>query len=675
VEPTAHDLEDTYLPAFRAAITEGHADSIMCAYNAIDGAPACASDMLLGKYLRGAWKFQGYVVSDCDAVADVARGHHYAADNEHAAAASMEAGTDLDCGNAYNTLGDAVRQGVMPESVLDASLVRLFTARMKLGMFDPPEVVAYAQIPYSDVNSAAHRALALKAAQESIVLLQNRSGFLPLKNPEKILVVGPTAEIIPAIEGNYTPTAPNPVLPLAGIEKQFPQAVVKYAAGSVLAAGVRATVPSNVLHPDATAVVGGLRGEYFDNVDLSGGPMLTRIDRNISFDWSHAPPVAEFGAAPYSVRWSGEIVPPGAGQYVFGFRGVPLQRRGVVNKISSVKIFIDDKLVVDSTTGAQSSEYEFADADEHALRIEYVSYAGNAEHDDVSFDWLPPAQPLLEQAVEAAKQTDVVVAFVGLSPDLEGEEMNVHVDGFDGGDRTDINLPDVQEKLLEAVKATGKPLVVVLTTGSAIALNWADEHADAVMEAWYDGEEAGTAIAQTLAGENNPAGRLPVTFYRDVKDLPAFTDYAMKNRTYRYFNGPVLYPFGYGLSYAKFRYTGLRLSSASIAAGAGVTASVTIQNTSAIAGDEAAELYVQAPGAEAGVHPFLAGFVRVHLEAGERKLVSIPLTARELSRVDETGDRWVKAGKYSINVGGGQPGFSPMEKSVLQVHGEKKLEK
>jgi beta-glucosidase len=331
-----------------------------------------------------------------------------------------------------------------------------------------------------------------------------------------------------------------------------------------------------------------------------------------------------------------------------------------------LRIFVDDKQVYDFDEGKPGFDVDFADTKPHAIRLEYVRtyYDRN-----LALQWIPPAQPLLDAAVQSAKQADAVVAFVGLSPDLEGEEMNVHVAGFDGGDRTEIGLPATQENLLKALKATGKPLIVVLTSGSAIAANWANENADAVLEAWYSGQAGGTAIAETLAGTNNPSGRLPVTFYRDVKDLPSFTDYSMRNRTYRYFNGPVLYPFGYGLSYTTFAYSEAKLSASEVHAGLPATASVAVRNSGKVAGEEVVQLYVAAPG-DAGVeHPSLAGFTRVQLAPGESKRVSIDVDPRWISRVDDKGERHIQAGDYTLWLGGGQPGKSAGAEVKLRVDG------
>ncbi|MGD0158143.1 MAG: glycoside hydrolase family 3 C-terminal domain-containing protein [Terracidiphilus sp.] len=667
VDVSDHDLEDTYLPAFRATIVEGHADSIMCAYNAIDGAPACANTMLLQQHLRDNWGFRGYTVSDCDAVGDIDRGHHFAANAEEASAAAVKAGTDLDCGRTYAALTKAVGEHLLTEADIDAALVRLFTARMRLGMFDPPAAVPFNAIPYSEVNSAAHRELALQAARESIVLLENRNGTLPLKpSIRRIAVIGPTADLLESIEGNYNGTAPQPVSPLNGLRKEFGAANVIYAPGSVLAAGSPAPIPSAYLRTDESLKTEGLKGEYFDNEEFKGAPRLVRVDTKINFDWNRVTPVADFPGKSFAVRWTGELLPPAAGKYVLSVRGPrPVNALAMTGETGGtqgraekmpdrVRLYVDGKLVLtmDSHGGPAEARLSFADTKPHSIRVEYVHLPDDRI---VDLNWEPPANSLLGPAIDAAAKSDAIVAFVGLSPNLEGEEMNVHVDGFDGGDRTQIELPEQQEHLLDALGATGKPLIVVLTSGGALAVPWAREHADALLEAWYPGEEGGDAIAETLTGKNNPAGRLPVTFYAATGDLPAFTDYSMKNRTYRYFRGRVLYPFGYGLSYSQFSFGPAHLSGSSIQAGAHVTLTVEVSNTSKRDGDEVAELYITPTQTSVTPHLELEGFKRIHLRAGETRQVRFTLDARQLSEVDEKGNRAVVPGDYSIFVGGGQP--------------------
>ena len=675
VDISGHDLEDTYLPAFRAAIMEGKADSIMCAYNAIDGFPACASDMLLQQHLRDAWKFNGYVVSDCDAIADINHGHHFAPDNEHASAAAVKAGTDLDCGGAYKALVAAVRQGVITEAGIDTAVERLFTARFRLGMFDLPEQVAFNRIPLSANNTAASRQLALQAARESIVLLKN-NGALPLnRNVHTIAVVGPTADMLEVLEGNYNGTPRHPVTPLEGMRKRFGSiAKVTYSAGSILVEGLSTPIPAMYLRPSASSTEQGLKAEYFDNVDFSGAPKVVRIDRKINFDWNRIAPAEGLPVNRFAVRWTGELVPPAAGEYTIGFRGprgvIPFGPGGAAVKpgappLVRYRLYVDDKLLLDSKSQSAGMKMTFADTQPHRIRLEYIHVA---DERFIDLEWQPPASALLEPALQAATAADVVVVFVGLSPNLEGEEMNVHADGFDGGDRTNITLPAAQESLIEALGHTGKPLIVVLTSGSAVTSVWAQEHAAAMLEAWYPGEEGGTAIADTLAGDSNPSGRLPVTFYRAVGDLPPFASYAMGNRTYRYFTGPVLYPFGYGMSYSKFAYSGLKLSADSLQAGDKLTATVVVHNTSQREGDEVAELYLKTPKTNVSPQLALEGFMRLHLKAGESKQIEMQLDARQMSQVDKDGKRSVVPGTYTLSIGGGQPDAVSTDGVTAQYH-------
>ena len=533
VQVSKHDEEDTYLPAFRAAVTEGKAESVMCAYNRVNGQPACANTFLLQDTLRGAWKFNGYVVSDCDAVVDIFQGHHFAKCQAEAAADAIKTGMDNECADYttivkdmhdYQPFIDAVKQGLLTEADIDVTLKRLFTARMRLGMFDPPNTVPYANTPESEIDSTPHRALALKTAQKSMVLLKN-DGALPLREGiKKILVVGPLAESTEVLYGNYSGTPSHAVSVLEGIRKQFPRARVSYEPGT----------------------------SFLSEKPVSGDPLIA--------------------------------------------------------------------------------------------------------------------------AVSAARKADVIVAVVGITSKLEGEEMKVDVPGFRGGDRTNLNLPEDESALLGALKGSGKPLVVVLMNGSALAVNWANEHANAIVEAWYSGEEGGTAIAQTLAGVNNPAGRLPVTFYKGVEQLPEFDDYAMKNRTYRYFTGEPLYGFGHGLSYTTFEYSGLKLSNTSLQAGDPLDVEVDLKNTGSRDGDEVAELYISFPKLAGAPLRALRGFNRVSLKAGEQKHVKVTLSPRDLSYVNEAGDRFVSAGDYLITVGGGQPGTgAPHAETHLTIQGEQKL--
>ena len=681
-DPSPHDLWDTYMPAFRATIVEAKADSIMCSYNAVYGQPACGSDLLLKTILRGYWNFQGYVTSDCGAVADFweKNAHHTSPDSAHASADALLHGTDTNCGQNYKTLTDAVDSHLIDQSDIDVSLRRLFVARMKLGLFDPPSMVPYTSIPFSDVNSPAHQALALSVADKSMVLLKN-DGILPLKAAryKTIAVIGPNAASLSAMEGNYNGVPRNPQLPIDALKAAFAGAHVIYEQGSPYVEGIVLPVPRTMFHPAEGSNQNGLKAEYFAGGSFEGKPVISRIDPQLDFDWTSVSPLPGNSPNGFSVRWTGVLAPPAPGKYDFTLR---LDRCRLCGGQNRVSIVIDGKEVValthaastpgmgsgkiNGTTGMVEEPHpsgpphftvNFTDTRPQTIQIE-MTRSSSMMGGGISLDWQPPTPVLLKQAVDAAKSADLIVAMVGLSPHLEGEEMPVHVEGFSGGDRTDIKLPAPQEDLLQQLSATGKPMVVVLLNGSALAVNWAQQHANAILEAWYPGEAGGKAIADTLTGKNNPAGRLPLTFYTSLDELPPFTNYAMQNRTYRYFNGKMLYDFGYGLSYSKFSYSHLHLSTGTVDAGDTLTAEADVRNTSKVAGDEVAELYLIPPSSgNGGLSPNLQleGFERVHLLPGQSKHVTFRLDPRQLSEVDANGVRSVQPGAYTLSVGGAQP--------------------
>ena len=669
VQVSKHDMEDTYLPAFRATVVDGKAESVMCAYNRVNGQPACANTFLMKDQLRGAWKFNGYVVSDCDAIVDIFQGHHFVKSQAEAAAVAVKAGMDSECADFftitkddhdYKPFVDAVKQGLLTEEEINVSLRRLFTARMKLGMFDPPEKVPYAQTPDSEIDSAPHRELALKIARESMVLLKN-DGVLPIApSAKKILVVGPLAESTQVLHGNYSGTASHAVTALEGIRKQFAGAQVSFVAGTNFLRQ-QTVIPTSVLTTQDGKP--GLQGEYFSG-ELTGTPQVVRTDPFVDLQLfrpdSHAITLPA-GMKDFSARWTGFLTPAESGLYQVGLVG------------SMNRMWLDGKLIVDDAVlhdpNSQTVTIQLTKGHRYAVKIECPRGGFGTK-----LVWLPlSANPSFEAAT-AARQADVVVAVVGITSKLEGEEMKVEVPGFKGGDRTSLNLPAEEEALLGALKGAGKPLVVVLMNGSALAVNWANDHANAILDAWYAGEEGGTAIAQTLAGVNNPAGRLPVTFYKGVEQLPEFEDYSMKNRTYRYFTGEPLYPFGYGLSYSTFEYSGLKLSSPELQAGDSLSVEVNVKNTSKRAGDEVAQLYLNFPKTPGAPLRALRGFTRIHLDAGEQRPLKITLQPRELSYVNEAGDRLVAAGDYVVSVGGGQPGTgAPKAEARLSIRGEQKL--
>jgi beta-glucosidase len=651
VKASRHDMEDTYLPAFRATVMEGKVQSVMCAYNSLNGQPACANDTLIQEHLRGDWKFQGYVVSDCGAVTDIFAGHHYAKSLEEAVADAFKAGTDLICGWPPPVLAEkqavfnAVKQGLLPEADVDTALRRLFTSRIELGMFDPPAMVPYSKFTPAQNNTEEHRQLALKVAQESIVLLKNHNNFLPLKKTYgTIAVIGPNADSLDALEGNYNGTPSAPVTILAGIRKRFAKSKVVYVQGTGLIGPVTRPVPATALFTDSSHKKAGLKAEYFPNTTLEGRPLMTRTDEAVNFVWGFA------GVSPrlsknYSVRWSGVLVPAETRDYLVGFTGQ-----------DGYRVWLDGQLLVEDWTNHRPSTTEtkqvhLEKGHAYPIKIEYYQTVRGAE---ARLVWSEPG--VEEQAaVDAARRADLVVMVLGLTSRIEGEEMKVEAEGFSGGDRTRIDLPGPQEELLKRVQATGKPVVLVLSNGSALAVNWADENLPAILEAWYPGEEGGTAVAEALAGDFSPGGRLPVTFYKSIDQLPAFEDYSMAKRTYRYFDGEPLYPFGYGLSYTSFSYSNPQVDNSEVPAQGSVTISVDVKNSGVMAGDEVVQLYLTHVGVAGAPLRALQGFQRVHLDRGEQKTVSFTVRDRGLSIVDEAGKHRIVPGTVDVWVGGSQP--------------------
>ena len=493
--PPEADLYDTYLPQFEAAVREGGVGCVMGAYNRVFGEAACSSPLLLGEILRGRWGFQGYVVSDCGAIGDIAGGHKLVATRAEASARAVKAGCDLDCGNEYASLVQAVNAKMITEAEIDAALERLLTGRFRLGTFDPPQRVPYASIPASENDTPAHDQTALDCARGSLVLLKNQGGVLPLDlaKTKRLAVVGPNADSVPMLVGNYHGTPSHPVTILAGIREAAGTATeVTYAKGCPLA-----------LEP----------GENYG-----------------------------------------------------------------------------------------------------------------------------PDAPDFQDALGNARQADAVVFVGGLDANLEGEEMKVDYVGFEGGDRTRIELPGSQATLLQALQATGKPLVFVVCSGSALAFPWAAENVLAILQAWYPGQRGGTAVADALFGKISPSGRLPVTFYRATTDLPEFTDYRMANRTYRYFTGTPLYAFGHGLSYTTFRYGEAAPSRKTASRADTVTLAVPVENTGGRDGDETVQVYARRAGAAAPapVHTLVA-FQKASVKRGETRVVQLEVRARACGGARDAG--------------------------------------
>ena len=657
VDVSKHDEVDTYEPGFRAAIVEGKAGSVMCAYNAINGEPACANQFLLQDQLRGKWGFQGYVVSDCDAVRDVAANHRYRPTQAQGAAISVIRGMDNECVTFTSRFGepvekayiDAVQQGYLPESTLDTALVRLFTARMKLGMFDPPDMVPYTKIGEKELDSAEHRALARKLANEAMVLLKN-DGILPLKpGIKKIAVVGPLADQTRPLIGNYAGQPTHIVSVMEGLKAEFPNATITFVPGTQFLRTDGSPVPDSILTtPDGKP---GLKADYGEpmmrgrpTLDATKTPIVSRTEPNVNLSDSTLP--AEIaGRKSFGVQWSGFLTPTESGDFLVGIRSEGFAR-----------LTVDGRQVAMAGRGggvdAGVGRVHLEKGQKVALNISYGSMNGKPHSELI---WTKVNNAPSPEAIAAAKNADVVISVVGITSSLEGEEMPVTEPGFLGGDRTSLDLPAPEEALVEAVAATGKPLAVVLVNGSALAVNWINDHANAVLEAWYPGEEGGAAVAESLSGKNNPAGRLPVTFYTGVNQLPNFEDYGMANRTYRYFSGKPLYPFGYGLSYTTFKYSDLSVPTQAVAAGQPVGSDVTVTNTGKIAGDEAVQLYLKFPAVKGAPQIALRGFQRIHLEPGASQKVHFELKDRDLGMVTEEGNPIIAPGDYTVSIGGGQP--------------------
>jgi len=643
------DLKETYLPAFEAAIKEANVQSVMCAYNRYRDEACCGSNLLLNNILRKEWGFDGYVVSDCWAINDFwePNKHELVETPAEASALAVSRGTDLNCGDVYDpNLSDAVLKGLVDEEKVDRALSRLMEARFKLGMFDPEEMVSWSKIPYDVVCSDAHYKLSEKTARESMVLLKNEEKLLPLKKDLKsIAVIGPNANAKQVLLGNYHGTPLNNITPLKAITEKLPNTNVYYAKGSHIAKGwpLLQPIPSSVLRNGDNI---GLKGEYFDNEEWKGEPKLTRNDSIVDFIWVSKKPIENNASDSFSVRWTGKIVPEQSGEYRIGLRAS-----------SAGKLYVNDSLRVDFKDDHEPKmrylDMKLAAGKSYDIKIKYYNYHTDPQ---AQLLWSKLDEDLLSPALEAVKKSEAVVLCLGLSPDIEGEEMPVVLEGFDKGDRSEISLPQSQLTLLKEVQAIGKPTILVLMNGSALAINWADQNIPAILEAWYPGEFGGRAIADVLFGDYNPAGRLPVTFYKSVEDLPDFKSYDMTNRTYKYFKGDPLYEFGHGLSYTTFEYSKLEAPD-TIKADGNIPVTVQITNTGDMKGDEVVQLYVSHDKKQYtdGPRHSLIGFKRINLGVGETKKVSFTITPKQYAVINSAGEQQKISGAFRIYVGGKQP--------------------
>ena len=643
------DLWETYLPAFEKTIKNADVASIMCAYNRFRDEACCGSNLLLQSILRDKWKFEGYVVSDCWALHDFYRenGHYINETAEEAAALAFKTGTDLNCGATSPFLQGAVEQGLISEEEIDIALKRLFTARIKLGMFDPPDKVPYSDIPYKVVRNKANLEKALQASRESIVLLKN-DDILPLSNDiKKIAVVGPLADDYRVLLGNYHGTSDNLYTPLRGIEEYAMNngIQVEYETGCLITTGipVLTPIPSDYLTASGKK---GLNASYYNNRDFEGDPEIIRRDKTIDFTWNDQTPISRKMADPFSVIWEGYIKAPVTGEYAIG-----------INAGNGAKLYFENSLKIEFDNvhhPLQKSFYaELERGKEYAIKIEFFSYGNDPV---AKLIWSMPYPDMEESALRKIKESDVTVLFMGLSPYLEGEEMPIKVEGFSGGDRTDIKLPSTQVNFMDKVVKTGKPVILVLMGGSAIAVNEADKNIPAILHSWYPGEFGGMALAEILFGDVNPSGKLPVTFYKSIDDIPDFEDYNMHNRTYKYFSGEPLYPFGHGLSYTDFEYSNLEIQDKEFDRIDEITLNVSVKNAGQVPGAEVVQLYISDMEASTRVPNItLEGFQKIYLEPGEQKTVEFQIKPEQLAIINEMGEKVIEPGSFKVYAGGKQP--------------------
>lgn len=657
------DLYETYLPAFRAAVTEANVQSVMCAYNRFRDQPCCGSDFLLKDILRNELKFNGYIVSDCGAITDFYNqtAHHVVSKAEQAWGWSLNSGTDLNCEENkwfVQKIDSAVNAGIISERDINISLARLLKARFQLGMFDPQEKQDYAKIPMSVVGSSSHLNLALQAAEKSFVLLKN-DGILPLKKGTHIALIGPNANNPAILIGNYNGDPVNPVTPLKGL-KQYPGVQkISYSPGSPLVPGLYTDFAmigaDQLFHTENGKLKKGLKASYYGTTDFSGKPGIERLDPTIDFKWEKSP-VNNLVDAPFSVRWEGILVPSKSGLYQFS---------------TNLNLTIDEMQVLDKPVQLQKGNRYKLTAE---LVVSAFWWASNYQQAYAHLLWTDTSRDYFSDAMDIARSSDIIVFCGGISSNLEGEEMKIETDGFAHGDRTNLNLPPIQRKLLSELKNTGKPIIYINFSGSAVALNWEQENVSAILQGFYPGEGTGTALARILFGDVNPSGRLPVTFYKSVDDLPAFSDYQMKGRTYRYYEGQPLYEFGYGLSYTSFRYSELKIPT-TIPSGEPVPVIVSVTNTGKRVGEEVVQIYISHIDSKTPVpQRSLVAFKRVSLNPGETKTVELTIRPDQLSKININNQRIVEAGTIKLFAGGKQPDSKSNEKvgveKIFTVTGE-----
>ena len=539
--PSKRDFWESYMPHFIDAVEDADVYSIMCAYNRYNGESCCGSDYLLNQLMRDRFGFDGYVVSDCGSINDIFANHNIEDTPEEAAALALKSGVDLNCGFVYNHLPQALEENLISEEDLDTAAYRLMLARMKLGMFDPPEMVPYSDIQEKVIDSKKHKDLALEMARKSIVLMKNENDILPINDKsKKIAVIGPNAANETVLLGNYNGTPSSPKSVLTGLKNKLHDTEILYSKGCeyVNAPNLMNLLPSSMLYTDAELSQKGINVKYFDNKKFKGDPLVSRTEQFIFLTSEFGPPFEELEEKNFSVQWTGYLNVHETARY-----------RLIMEAPEKCKVYLNDKLILDCSNNNSTKEIKLEKGSRQKLEIELV--ADVAEFDGRMYLRVN-SNDLKRNAVQAAQKADVVLMTMGITPEIEGEELGVKLPGFLGGDRTKIELPQIQKDLIKEINKLNKPIVLVLMGGGAFALTEEDKICDAILEAWYPGQSGGTAVADVLYGDYNPAGRLPLTFYKSTEDMPAFRNYDMDGRTYRFFEGEPLYPFGYGLSYTSF---------------------------------------------------------------------------------------------------------------------------
>ncbi|MEG8945662.1 glycoside hydrolase family 3 C-terminal domain-containing protein [Rosettibacter firmus] len=647
-----YDLRNTYLPHFKKCIEEGNVQSLMCAYNRVLGEPCCGSNLLLKKILRDEWKFNGLVVSDCWAVHDIFNSHHVTKTLEDAVVLSLIAGTELECGNSYHLLYDSFKKGIINEEIINEAVKKIFLIRFKLGLFDPPELVPYSNLTEKDIDTPQNKQLALEAARKSIVLLKNDNNLLPLKrNYKTIAIIGPNADNLESLLGNYFGFPSNPVTPLKAFQTRMSNTKILYEKGCYFAENIPSfdLISSKYLYTTIDKKQNGLIGKYYSNTKMEGNPEFIRIDNEINFSWLDKSPVTNSDT--FSIVWIGYILPPVTGKYALGGYGY-----------NGFKIYLNDSLLV-KYHGEFDPEikYNFIELKKDSVYKIKVELYKKERYSFMKLLWSLPEDYMEENALRIAKESELIIMFMGLSPRLEGEALQTESKEFKGGDRLTLNLPEVQLNFIKKIYNTGKPIVLVLFNGGPLTINWENEHIPAIIEAWYPGQAGGDAIYDIITGIYNPSGKLPVTFYYSLDELPEFSDYNMSNRTYRYYKNKILYPFGYGLSYSSFTLGNPEIKVKPNSND--INLFLNVNNKGPYDGEETIQLYVKYPE-DSYEEKSLIGFKKVYLKAKEKKKVEISIDKKLLTRWTEKDGYNFQKGEYIFMIGTSSDNKKIIEKNV-----------